>query len=68
MSYKSDTTQNLYESPADTPCVFWFGTPKQQIAAGRVWMEFECDQVKYASSNSVCSIGEGVVAFQNCLQ
>lgn len=66
LSYRSPETQNVFSAPNDVPCSFWFGNGQQQIAPGRVWMQFECDAVQHLSTDSSCAIGSGVVAFQNC--
>lgn len=67
LSFASPTTVVPYTSTQDVPCEFWF-SKYQQIALGRAWMDFKCDQVANASTDSSCSIDVGTVAIQNCEQ
>ncbi len=67
VSYRSVDTVRLYSSPGDAMCEFWFDNA-QQVATGRVWMEFRCPQIANAASNSSCAISSGTIAMQNCDQ
>jgi len=68
VSYRSVDTIQLYSSPGDAPCEFYFEND-QEIAAGRVWMQFECPQIANAGTSSSCAISVGsTIAMQNCDQ
>jgi len=68
VSYRSVDTIQLYSSPGDAPCEFYF-SGAQEIAAGRVWMQFSCPQVANAGTGSSCAIATGsTIAMQNCDQ
>ncbi len=64
VSYVSPTTADIFTSPQDAPCEFYFidGT-KESIAAGNVWVAFNCPKI--ADTNNVCSL-TGYAKFQNC--
>jgi hypothetical protein len=67
VSYRSVDTVRLYTSPGDAKCEFFFDND-QEVAAGRVWMQFSCPQIANAASNSSCAISLGTIAMQNCDQ
>jgi hypothetical protein len=74
VSYRTAETLNYYTSTDETPCDFWMAPPvpgkaQQEVAAGRIWVQYKCDSVKNASSNTECRLGPGsTLAFQNCDQ
>ena len=57
-------TSNTYSSKADTPCNFYFTTGQQGVAAGRVWMAFDCPKI--VSGQSTCELVTSYVIFENC--
>ncbi len=67
VSYRSLDTVKLYASPEDPQCEFFF-VNDQEIAPGRVWMQFTCPQIANAGSNSSCAISLGTIAMQRCEQ
>jgi len=64
VGYVSPTTADTFTSPAASPCNFYFldGT-KESIAAGAIWVAFECPQI--ADPNNICALS-GYAKFQNC--
>ncbi len=67
VSYRSVDTIRLYTSPGDAKCEFFFEND-QEIAAGRMWMQFVCPQIQNAASSSSCAVSMGTIAMQNCDQ
>lgn len=64
INYASPTTANIFTSPQDTPCDFYFlDATKESIAAGAVWVAFDCKKI--ADTNNVCALS-GYAKFQNC--
>jgi hypothetical protein len=64
------TSGKPYVSTQDEPCRFWFAPDTQQeVAAGRLWVQFGCSQIIDASSDSSCGIeNNSTIALQNCDQ
>jgi hypothetical protein len=67
VSYRTVSTVSKYTSPPETPCNFWV-TPSQEVAAGRIWAQFECPQILNLSAGRGCAIGSSTIAMQNCDQ
>ncbi len=67
VSYRSVDTSVLYASPSDAQCEFFFENA-QEVAAGRVWMQFTCPQIANVANASSCAISLGTIAMQNCEQ
>jgi hypothetical protein len=67
VTYQTQKTVKPYTSPQDAPCQFWF-INAQEVAAGRVWAQFQCDTIEDVSTNTTCALGESTVALQNCDQ
>ena len=73
VSYSSLETAGPYQSPE---CKFWLQpytengntSVREEIAGGRIWVDFACPSINNASANSVCGISTGTIAMQNCLQ
>lgn len=62
------TSGALYVSTTDMPCRFWLA-PNQEVAAGRAWFQFGCQQIVDGSIGSVCGIqNNSSIAIQNCDQ
>jgi hypothetical protein len=62
LSYaSSDTGGDTYSSSS---CNFWLGSDDQTVAAGKVWLSFQCDAV--GSEGNTCEIFEGYLAVENC--
>ncbi len=71
LGYRSVDTVNVYRTPSDKPCKFSFSSAansREEIALGRLWMDFTCEQIADVSHNSSCAIQIGTVAMQNCDQ
>ncbi len=64
LAYASSNTGGSYSSGA---CDFWIAGD-EEVAAGRVWMEFACPEIRNASDNSTCAISFGTIAVMNCEQ
>jgi hypothetical protein len=62
ISYQSPNTAVPF---TQTDCIFYFGTNVQSVAAGKVFVTFECDKIAAATDN-VCEIKPGYMAFDNC--
>jgi hypothetical protein len=70
VAFRSKATLKTFSSPVNT-CRFWFiPGSRQQVAAGRLWVTFECDVVE--SEGRQCRLGDATrkntVALQNCDQ
>ena len=65
VNFHSETTALGTYSSGETPCNFYFadGT-NQDVAAGRVWITFDCPEV--TSETSRCELGDSYVIFENC--
>ncbi len=67
VSYQTQKTVKPYSSPQDQPCQFWF-VNDQEVAAGRIWVQFRCDSIEDASTDTQCALGVSTLAIQNCDQ
>jgi hypothetical protein len=67
VTYQTQKTVRPYTSPQDAPCDFWFEN-SQEVAAGRVWAQFKCEQIEDVSTNTICALGISTIALQNCDQ
>jgi len=56
-------TSNTYGTK-DVPCNFYFTSGQQGVAAGRVWMAFDCPKVE--AGQSTCQLITSYVIFENC--
>jgi len=65
VAYSSPDTAAETYSTAETPCNFYFGEgTNQDVAAGRVWMTFNCPEL--VRDTSKCELGDSYVIFENC--
>jgi hypothetical protein len=64
VSFHSATTVlEVYSS--NEPCNFFFADESNQdVAAGRVWLSFNCPVIQQGSS--LCEIGDSYAIFENC--
>src|SRR5262249_31752776 len=60
----SDTAGNAYVSDSTAPCNFYFVNSQQTVAAGRVWVSFNCPTVLNGADK--CAIGESYALFEDC--
>ena len=69
------TAGSLYASPAEAPCRFYYaGNQIGASAAGKLWIQFVCDQLVDASTAPISTCGTqggtnaSTIAVQNCDQ
>jgi hypothetical protein len=61
----ANTAQNTYSSTSEAPCNFWFyADTNQDVAAGRVWLTFECGAI--TQDQSTCALDTSYAIFENC--
>lgn len=65
VSIQTPNTVNEYSSSS---CNFYFESEKQEVAAGRAWVSFECPAIQHLSTRSTCKITHGVILLENCLE
>ena len=65
VTYLTVQTIETFSSPAATPCTMWLNE-SQEVAAGRIWFQFECEELE--TDDRSCGLQQSTAVFQNCAQ
>lgn len=71
LAFASGNTVDTFQTTSEAPCNFYMTKPNQGVAAGRVWLAFDCPAVQ-VDAQSVCQLGNppsgiyNYLIFENC--
>jgi hypothetical protein len=66
VSFASATTAGQPYASQGPTCEFWFASPNQAVAPGRLWTTFRCAEILEGASS--CEITQGTVILENCAE
>lgn len=64
ISFENSMTVNVYSGA----CNFYFSNAAEGVAAGKIWVTYDCMGITYGGSSppATCGVSTSVAAFENC--